>query len=235
MKAPSNAKLAAEVYARVLKRAKDEGLRERDIKPMYARDMAAYFKTHLFNAFGGQVWARLLLTLGHVNADVIDCYQEVINVKIRDKGKREPSHSQVEQELRPQIASSSSVAHALAASQGQPPPPVRGVQHKVSKCKQLREHAQLLVKRADKASEEWWAAHNEANWRGSYYDQLWHSRRYERLRAEADAAWDVAEARSREEGNPFQNRDGVMEFPQGEKLSNVDNAVNLYISRVKKG
>ena len=66
----------------------------------------------------------------------------------------------------------------------------------------------------------------------SQQDADWYSRKSRELHEAANWAWDEAEARSREAGYPFKNRDGVMETPQGKRQPGT---IDLALIRLRAG
>ena len=81
--------------------------------------------------------------------------------------------------------------------------------------------------------EEWWRRYNQGGL--SQRDANWYQNRSRELNAAADAAWDEAEARSREAGHPFNNRHGQKEYPQPPKLGTIDLAINKLIGGIQSG
>ena len=107
---------------------------------IYNRDLESYWKTAVFNRFGGYMWFNILSAIGHVPQSIVKIVNELIEPKITTAG--------------PRIS-----ATARAKAQGQQVPARGwGVQHQTSEPKRLREAAQLITKRMDAAAQRWWDA-----------------------------------------------------------------------------
>ena len=107
---------------------------------IYNRDLQSYWKTALFNRFGGAIWFNVLSAIGHVPKTIVQIVNEIIAPKVTMAG--------------PRLS-----ATALAKAQGHEVPARGwGVQHQTSEPKRLREAAQLITKRMDAAAQRWWDA-----------------------------------------------------------------------------
>ena len=107
---------------------------------IYNRDLESYWKTAVFNRFGGYMWFNILSAIGHVPQSIVKIVNELIEPKITTAG--------------PRIS-----ATALGKAQGhQVPARGWGVQHQTSEGKRLREYAGLITKRKDAAAQRWWDA-----------------------------------------------------------------------------
>ncbi len=173
-----------------------KGGRAPSAKDAYERNLKSYYKTDLFHRFGGHMWCRILITLGHVHPRMVFLVQQVIDERIRTQGKREPTEAAV--------PGPRSAKRSLAAAQGQEVPGPVGVQHKVSRAKRMRERASLISKHLQANDRAWWEAYRrcERDWCAHY------ERQHQRLEREATQAWDEAEAVSYETGIPFKLRTG---------------------------
>ncbi len=167
-------------------------------KEHYSRNFRSQLRTAMFHVYGGQDWANLLLALGGdgINADLIKCYNDEID-------RRTPggAHGK-EAYVGPRLSQ-----RGLAAAQGQPLPPVRGVQHKVSDGKVARKQARL----ADK---------HLAN----------HPEMREDLKAvlqrDADWQWDTATRLS--DGHAYYDREGVRVNAEDDMKSMVTDVIRAY-------
>ena len=61
-----------------------------------ARRMAGYFKTHVFNVFGGQHWLRFLIAMGDVSEEAVEATNRVVNQLVRDKRNMDAMDKQQE-------------------------------------------------------------------------------------------------------------------------------------------
>ena len=115
----------------------------------YDRNLASYHKNHLFATFGGVLWATLLACLGYIDEDVVRTVNSFVSQRVTKAG-REP---QTEGNIRgPQLS-----RRALAATQGEEMPEVRGVFHVRSEGKEAREAAKTADREAFWHDQAWWA------------------------------------------------------------------------------
>ena len=149
LREPETTTLATRVWARArseAERRRQEGTRS-SAGDLYNRSMQSYWKTTLFNRFGGEIWFGLLCVCGRVPLVLIELVNEVFESRIREEEGRIPSS-------RTRLLTGAAAERAAhASSQGQPRV-VRGVMHPVAATKQLREQAQLKLKHAKRHDEE---------------------------------------------------------------------------------
>ena len=115
----------------------------------YQRNLASYHKNHLLASFGGVLWATLLACLGYIDKDVVLTVNSFVAQRVTKAG-REP---QTEGRVRgPQLS-----RRALAATQGEDMPDVRGVFHVASEGKKAREAAKMAERESEWHDKAWWA------------------------------------------------------------------------------
>ncbi len=199
-----------------------KGGRTPSAKDAYERNLKSYYKTDLFHRFGGYMWFRILITLGHVHRHMVQLLQDAIDERIREKTGRMPSGSAV-----PGPRSSK---RSLAASQGEEVGRPVGVQHQVSHAKRLRERASLITKHLQANDRAWWEAYGrwETDWCAHY------ERQHRRLQRDATEAWDVAEEVSYRTGVPFKLRTGEWSAPLTDD-SLVGEAVRRWLADMDAG
>ena len=130
---------------------------EEGIRTKYQRNLASYHKNHLFMTFGGVVWATLLACLGYIDQDVVETVNSFVAYRTMKTG-REP---QKEGLVRgPRLS-----RRALAATQGDDMPDVRGVFHVVSEGKKAREAAKSMQKEFLWHEQGWWTAFHKGKTR----------------------------------------------------------------------
>jgi len=102
------------------------------------------FKGAMFWRFGGLLWFRLLIAVGHVTEHLVEIVNGIVSEIIREKAGREPSERQLP--MSPDVA-------ARAPLPGQKR---TGVQQTSSRAKAPREHAQYTGKKWQKFVDQWW-------------------------------------------------------------------------------
>ena len=115
----------------------------------YQRNLASYHKNHLFATFGGVLWATLLACLGYIDHHVVLSVNAFVSQRVTQAG-REPQEEGLVRG--PQLS-----RRALAATQGDPMPDVRGVFHVASEGKKAREAAKNAVRESEWHDKAWWA------------------------------------------------------------------------------
>ena len=143
-------------------------------KDLYQRSMRSYWKSTVFNRYGGEIWLLTLIGTGRVHAVSVQIVNDIFAERIREEAEREPVSD-------PRRAQSQSKARA--SSQGQ----VKGVQHQKILTGQLRDAARHADKKCKWHDEKWWQAHSQR--RLSDADADWWSRTSARLQEEADRRW----------------------------------------------
>ena len=78
-------------------------------KDLYQRSMRSYWKSTVFNRYGGEVWLLTLIGTGRVHAVSVQIVNDIFAERIREEAEREPVSD-------PRRAQSQSKAHA--SSQG---------------------------------------------------------------------------------------------------------------------
>ena len=217
---PQTQLLSGEVWRRACATAREATERGERASPndLYKRSMRSYWKTTVFHRFGGLPWLYALSAIGHVPASFVETYQAIIDEKIRAAG-REP-------QAQGPVAGPRLSERALAASQGHDVPPIRGVQHRVSDAKRLRQQAQQTGKHLKRASDAWWG---ELRAHGPHArETVLAQRKHEDLERQWSRKWDLAEAASRQKGEPFTNRWGDRELAAAEDSSNFGRAIKQW-------
>ena len=78
-------------------------------KDLYQRSMRSYWKSTVFNRYGGEIWLLTLIGTGRVHAVSVQIVNDIFAERIREEAEREPVSD-------PRRAQSQSKAHA--SSQG---------------------------------------------------------------------------------------------------------------------
>ena len=195
------------------RREQNERVSENDI---YWRSMRSYWKTTVFNRYGGQVWLSTLIATGRVHKISVDIVNEIFAERIRNQARREPTDD---------MAPPSTVARA--SSQGQ----VRGVQHRKSFPNQLREKAKLADKQVGWNNQRWWQAHERGNL--SWRDTEWYRSKGIYLQRVANTLWEQAMQASIERGVAFQGRDGLIVGTQ--EMGIVERSLQILRERIQTG
>ena len=115
---PETETLREDVWKRAERLADErraEGQRS-SARELYQRSMRSYWKSTVFNRYGGEVWLLTLIGTGRVHAVSVQIVNDIFAERIREEAEREPVSD-------PRRAQSQSKARA--SSQGQ----VKGVQH----------------------------------------------------------------------------------------------------------
>ena len=111
VKEPETQALTQEVWQRALNSAqkrRSEGQRA-SAKDFYERSLKSYWKTAVFNRYGGEIWLLTLIGTGRVHAVSVQIVNDIFAERIREEAEREPVSD-------PRRAQSQSKAHA--SSQG---------------------------------------------------------------------------------------------------------------------
>ena len=87
------------------------------------RSLKSYYKKYLKEAYGGAEWANIVLAIGVIDADIVECVNEEVQRRV-----------------------SASVPRPQAKRKDRGYEEVAGVQHTISNAKQLRAHASSLDK-----------------------------------------------------------------------------------------
>ena len=160
-------------------------------KEVYARNLRSQLRVALHEVYGGSDWMNLLLAVGAqgINQDLVDCHHGEIEWR-REHGRSSES--------------------SLAAAQGQPLPPARGVQHTRTAAYTARVQARLLDRGAQ---------YEEYPWRRDVAER------------KADAAWETAHALSEEAGVAYTDRSGQRVGVQQDRASMVTCVLQRYAER----
>ena len=189
--------------------------------------MRSYWKTTVFNRYGGEIWLLTLIGTGRVHAVSVKIVNDIFAERIREDAERGGGEREPVCDKRAQPPAQ---AKARASSQGQ----VKGVQHQKILTGQLRDAARHADKKCKWHDEKWWQAHSQR--RLSDADADWWSRQSASLREEADRQWAVATEESIKVGHPFQDRDGTMWQPPGPlRLGTFERSLNILVERIKAG
>ena len=123
----------------------------------YQRNLASYHKNHLFMAFGGVLWATLLACLGYIDQDIVATVNSFVAARVGKTG-REPQTDGF-------VRGPRQSRRALAATQGEEVPVIRGVFHRESEGKKAREAAKSVQRCSEYHDQRWWAAFHKGNTR----------------------------------------------------------------------
>ena len=160
--------------------AKAFKMEQANVSDAIARGMKSYYRRHLKHAWGSKEWLHTVIALGQIPAAFVAIMQRLCDEKA-----------------------------ALAPAQGNPRQLPRadrggieaGIQHQVSYAKRLREEAKYLDKKI-KAQQDMWEGNSTGRRMLSWWD-------WNKLLADREQAWDMAEIESYKSGFPFNDRDGV--------------------------
>ena len=133
-------------------------------KDSFERNMKSQWVVVAYKKFGGLPWMQLLIAWGKVPKEMVDMYNDMVNQTIyKEAGRSGVATDYVE--------ASHPTPRALAKAQGKQPPLPKGVKHKPSEPKRLREAAKQLHKNAKRAEAAW----NAGKWHGANYEytRLW--------------------------------------------------------------
>ena len=173
---PDMQKLKSEVWDRAKRLAGERrASRQRtSSKDVYDRSMRSYWKTTVFNRYGGEIWLFTLIAMGRLHPISVGIVNEIFARRIRDQAEREPVS---------EPATAQPQTQARASSQGQ----VRGVQHQKIYAGKLRDQARLADKKRRWHDDDWQKAHRRRSIRAR--DTEWWSRNSAQLRQEAGRLW----------------------------------------------
>ena len=101
-----------------------------------SRNMKSHWGVEVYKKFGGMPWLHILIAWGSVPAEAVYMY----NRRIREKIAQDRQADTVVDDY---VTQDHPSERALAYAQGTDPPEPRGIHHRRSELKQLREHAQL--------------------------------------------------------------------------------------------
>ena len=200
------------------RKAQGERSSQHDI---YNRNMRSYWKTTVFNRYGGEVWLSTLIATGRVHRISVDIVNEICADRIRNQAKREPTGDHA-------MAPPSTVARA--SSQGQ----VRGVQHKKPHSNNLRQQAKHADKQIKWNEQNRWEEHHRRGWLSARRND-WYFGRGNHLKRVADRLWERALQESFARGVAFQGRDGTMQHPSTPQLGTVERSLQILRERIQKG
>ena len=130
LKEPENRTLISEAWQRAVRLANERraaGQRSSH-KGLYERSMRSYWKTTVFNRYGGEIWLFTLIATGRVHPVSVQIVNDVFAERIREDAEREPTSDPRQAQPR---------SDARASSQGQ----VKGVQHQKILAGRLRDQA----------------------------------------------------------------------------------------------
>ena len=119
----------------------------------YQRNLVSYHKNHLFVTYGGVLWATLLACLGYTDRDIVAVVNSFVSQRVEAAGREPVAVGDVRG---PRLS-----RRALAATQGEDMPAIRGVWHTVSEGKKAREAAKGMARQSDLHSQRWWDAFNK--------------------------------------------------------------------------
>ena len=220
---PQTQKLREEVWERAEHLAGERRrLGERTSQgDLYQRSMRSYWKTTVFNHYGGEIWLFTLIATGRVHAVSVKIVNEIIAARIREEAKREPVSDPVQAQP---------LTIARASSQGQ----VKGVQHQKIPAGRLRDEARHADKQWEWHDKKWWKA---AERRMSKADADWWRWKSAWLQEEADRRWAEATEESIKAGHPFKDRDGTTVTPgQGPpRQGTFERSLHILLKRIEAG
>ena len=218
---PETRTLTTEVWQRALRLANErraKGQRSSQ-KELYERSMRSYWKTTVFNRYGGEIWLSTLIATGRVHHVSVQIVNDIFAERIREKAEREPISDPTQ--AQPQ-------SKAPASSQGQ----VKGVQHQKILAGELRDKARLADKEWKWHDVSWWKA---SRGRLGDDDVGWWSRKSTLLQETADRCWARAGEESIKAGHPFKDRDGTTFHPGPQRLGTFERSLKILVERIKAG
>ena len=179
---------------------------------LYKRSMRSYWKTTVFNRYGGEIWLYTLIATGRVHAISVEIVNEIIADRIRKVANREPTNNPEEAQLRPDVP---------ASPQGQ----VKGVNHQKCHTHILREDARLADKHTQRHYYDWrkWWSHGAPR----RVD-----RKHDEMKKKADELWDKATEESIKLGNQLKKRDGTMYEPRQKHLGIFEKSLEILLDRI---
>ena len=97
---PETQTLSPEVWQRAVRlaaerRAKGERASAKDL---YERSMRSYWKTTVFNRYGGEIWLLTLIATGRVHPVSVQIVNDVFAERIREDAEREPTSEEAGEE-----------------------------------------------------------------------------------------------------------------------------------------
>jgi hypothetical protein len=95
----------------------------------------SYYRTHLYNTYGGDHWYSVLVALGELPESVIDITNHIISCRI-EKAGRKPTEDRID--------GARLSRRGMARQEGKPVPQVEGPTCRTSPAKQAREAAKAL-------------------------------------------------------------------------------------------
>ena len=199
------------------RREQNERVSENDI---YWRSMRSYWKTTVFNRYGGEVWLSTLIATGRVHRISVDIVNEIFAERIRSQAGREPVDDQ-------RKAPPSTVARASPRGQ------VIGVQHQKAYAHQLREEARHADKKRKWHEQGWWRHYKRGSI--SAHRHLQYRDDQAKLDQEADRLWAEAMSESWKAGVSFKGRDGNLVHPRPPQLGTLEHSLQILRERIQLG
>ena len=114
---------------------------------LYHRNLMSLHKCELHWCFGGKLWWQILIAAGRVTPGIVSVVNDVVKKVI-------------EEDDAPREATTLPSAYTRGHSRRDPDRERKGIQHKMSEAKTLRQKASLLTKIAQKHERRWWDEHN---------------------------------------------------------------------------
>ena len=224
VKEPETQALTQEVWQRALNSAqkrRSEGQRA-SAKDFYERSLKSYWKTAVFNRYGGEIWLFTLIATGRVHSISVQIVNDIIAQRIHEKAGREPISDPA------QVPPSD----APASSRGQE---VKGVQHQKNVTGRLRDTARYADKKWKRHDDRWWDTAKRG--RISRADEDWWKGESAALKQEADRQWTEAKEESMKAGHPFKDRDGTMVTPGPgpPRQGTFTRSLNILVQRIEAG
>lgn len=174
-------------------------------KHKVARDLASKHRVACYERFGGLEWMEMIIALGHLDDLALACMNQAMAERVAKK--------------REEAVAKGIEWGASASSRGRDPLEVRGVQHKKSGAKVLREQAKRLQRTLQKEDEKWERGDRRNAMAGWLY--------YQKKR-ELEGMWDAAEEASQRAGVEYTDRFGKTHFPKKSSDSLVGRALEIY-------
>ena len=230
--------LKAEAWDRAVRLAHEQremGVRSNN-SDLYERSMKSYWKTTVFNRYGGELWLFTLIATGRVHPISIEIVNEIFARRILDQAKRESqptATAPVPWWLLGISATAQPQPQARGSSRGQVRT-VRGVQHQKIPSALLRDKARHADKLWRWNDDHWWKAQSrQPSGRLSDGAREWWSRESAQLRQEADRLWAEATEESIKVKKPFKGRDGTMVYPEPRHEGTFEQSMKILVRRIE--
>ena len=178
----------------------------RGVKHKICRDVRSIYRTWCFDTFGGQEWLWIIIAIGYMDVELLECMNKALVAK--------------KEEIRERAAAGGPVWQDPALAPPRERGPVRGTQHHKSTPKLLREAAKKQDSEVRKQEELWTAGHSRLT-----------MKQWGVMVATRDGMWDEAEEASMKAGVEFMDRNGVRQLTRKDDGTIVGWAIKAYQAR----